>query len=225
MIIDNINNYLYILRGLLVTISVSLGCFVFGVLFGVLFGLGIYLTSSHVENKNQIVIYKLLRLIQRFFINTPIISQVFIAYFVLSMSNSLVLISIVVLGINSAAHISVIVLEYLNNISRVYWETAYSLGFTPLIAFYRIFLKEMFFFCEKSFFGELIALVKESALLSFFGVKDICFRSKEVGLRLYNFTPYIVFASLVYFVLIWIMELLYSRYHKYRHSLALNMKK
>lgn len=205
---SNISNYIYILKGLVVTIEVSMGCFLFGLIFGIVFGLLIYFSKIN----EQKIFFRIIKFIQSFFIKTPIISQIFISYFVFSLSSNLVLLSIIILGVNSAAHISVKVVEYLNNLSSVYWETAYTLGLTPLESFVQIFLKEMFYVCRQNFFGELIALVKESALLSFFGVKDICYRSKEIGAGIYNLAPYILFASCIYFFLITILEFIYNKY-------------
>lgn len=189
------SKYLYILCGFGCTIGISTLCFCSGLLLGVLLGASIFF----IKNK---VIKKLLCIYESFFINTPIISQIFFFYFFLNILNNLVYVSVFVLILNSTAHIGLMVREALENIKNVYWDTAYSLGFTPLVAFRKIFLEELFYNNKKIFFGEFVALIKESSLLSFFGVKEVCFRSKEIGMQEYNFVPYILFASVLYFVFI-----------------------
>ena len=214
--------YIYILQGVFLTLFITIICLFFGILIGFLTGICIFfkiefisLISTYKNNKTKKffpALYDFCNFYKKFFINTPILTQMFLVYFVLPLPLSPLMAGILVLSFNSGAHVTVIVLEALDNINTNQWNTAISLGLTPWVALRRIFFKSMVLNNRKLFFNEFINLLKESSVLSTFGVREICFRSKEIALQEYNFLPYMLFVSVVYFCTIGFFEKIYFKY-------------
>ena len=146
-----IHNYIYIFKGLFLTllitsISLSIGIFLgflMGILIFIKFKLVDFFVNDYINNIfNKLPsFYNVLDFYKRLTINTPIITQLFIVNCLLPFRINAFFSGLIVLGLNSAAHVSVIMLESLNNISELEWNTSISLGFRPIIAIKKIFIK------------------------------------------------------------------------------------
>lgn len=223
--------YFYIFNGIYITLLITNICAFFGLLIGfttatcVFFKLKVWHmvemvlpSNSHISRIIKPIFklfpsfYKIVYFYSKFFINTPLLTQMFFVYFALPIPLSNFAAGTLVLSLNSGAHVMVIVLEALENISLNHWNTAASLGFTPFQSLKSIFLKNIIFNYRKSFFTEFIALLKESSLLSQFGVHEIFSRSKEISIQTYSFLPNMIFVSGVYFCVIYMFEMLFNKY-------------
>jgi ABC-type amino acid transport system permease subunit len=225
-----LSNYIYISRGVFLTLFITVICLFFGMVIGFVAGSCIFFKVKFIsifqtnvkkklllENRgffNLTSLYEFFILYTKFFINTPILTQIFIMYFVVPINCSAFVSGLIVLSLNSGAHVSVIILEALENIPNNHWDTAVSLGFAPIESFKKIFIKYIIITNRKSLFNEFIQLIKESSVLSMFGVREICFRSKEISAKEYNYFPYMLFVSFVYLFIIYIFEKIYNRYIK-----------
>jgi ABC-type amino acid transport system permease subunit len=221
--IDVLHNFLYILKGLFLTLLITGISLFIGILLGFLIGVLIFIKFNFIDillkkkiNNSFIdklpCFYQVLNLYQRLTINTPLITQLFLISYVLPFNINAFTRGLIVLGLNSAAHISVIILESLNNISEIQWNTSISLGFSPMEAIKKIFIKMIINNNKKRLFQEFIALLKESSILSYFGIKEITNRSREISFETYNFLPYMLFVSGLYFFIITISEYLYEKF-------------
>lgn len=204
MLLPSLSNYFYIFKGMFLTLFITIICLFFGVIIGFFCGVRIFFKKK--------IISTLINFYKKFFINTPLMTQLFLVFFALPISINGFIAGLLVLTLNSGAHITVIVLEALENINQNQWDTSISLGFRHFEALKKIFIKHIFISNKKLFFNEFIQLIKESSLLSVFGIREVCFRSKEIALQEYNFLPYMLFVSFIYFCIISIFEKLYMKY-------------
>lgn len=216
-------NFLYIFKGLFLTLLITSISLFIGIFLGFLIGILIFIKFKGINFLFNLSInnyffnkipsfYEFLELYKRITVNTPIITQLFIVAYVLPFKLNSFFVGLLVLGLNSAAHVSVIILENLHNISELQWNTAISLGFSPIKAIKKIFIKMIIKNNKRRLFQEYISLLKESSVLSYFGIKEIVSRSKEVSFQTYNFLPYMLFVSGLYFFLITISENIYNKF-------------
>ena len=116
--------YIYILQGVFLTLFITIIRLSFGIFIGFLMGTCIFfkveITSLLFHRNNNInkfalpSLYNFCGFYKKFFINTPILTQMFLVYFVLPIPLSPLWAGIVVLSLNSGAHVTVIVLEALD---------------------------------------------------------------------------------------------------------------
>ena len=218
-----LNNFFYIIKGLFLTLLITSISLVMGILLGFLMGVLIFTKYKLIDDIsgkeiNNIFFnklpsfYEILNFYRKLTINTPIITQLFIISYVLPFNISAFSRGLLVLGLNSAAHVSVIILESLNNISEIHWHTSITLGFTQIESIKKIFIKMIIKNNKKRLFQEFISLLKESSILSYFGIREITSRSREMSFATYNFLPYMLFLSSLYFFIITISEYIYDKF-------------
>ena len=220
MILLNITileNFLYILKGLFLTLLITSISLFIGLLLGFIVGILIYIKYKIFTINNSFLnkvpsFYSILDFYKRLLMNTPIITQLCIISYVIPFQLNSFLSGLIVLGLNSAAHVSDIVLSGFNNISELQWNTSVMLGYTPVGAIKKIFIKMVFKNNKKLLFNEFIQLLKESSVLSFFGIREIVSRSREVSFQTYNFVPYMLFVSALYFTIITISKYIYDKF-------------
>jgi ABC-type amino acid transport system permease subunit len=215
-------NYIYIFKGLFLTLLITSISLIVGLFIGFLIGILIFIkyklvdffVNDYINNIfNKLPsFYEILNFYRRLTINTPIITQLFIVNCLIPFRINAFFIGLIVLGLNSAAHVSVIILESLNNISELEWNTSISLGFKPIDAIKKIFIKMIIINNKKRLFQEYISLLKESSVLAYFGVNEIISRSREVSLQSYNFLPYMLFVSGLYFFIISFSGYIYDKF-------------
>lgn len=221
ILLTTLYNFIYIFKGLFLTLFITSVSLMIGILLGFSMGILIFIKFQLIDiiniKNNWLInklpsLYNILDLYKRLTVNTPLITQLFIFTFIIPFNLSSFYKGLIVLGLNSAAHISLIILEALNNINELYWNTSISLGFKKFDAIKIIFIKMIIKNNKKKLFQEFTALLKESSILSFFGVREISSRSKEVSLEAYNYVPYMLFVSGLYFFIITISEYIYNKF-------------
>jgi ABC-type amino acid transport system permease subunit len=234
-----LENFYYIFKGLYLTIFITIISLIIGVILGFIIAsiiffkikfFNLFLKNSEVINKvnnNRVFkyipsFYQIINLYKKFTINTPILTQLILFLYVIPLNLEVVTLGLIVLGLNSAAHISTIILDTLNNIPENYWYTSISLGLSSYESMKRIYFKYLFIHNKKALFNEFITLLKESSILSLFGVKDIIFRSKEISTATYKFLPYMLFVSFLYFIIITINEYIYDKFFTSNNKKILN---
>lgn len=196
--------FLYILWGLKYTIFYSIICFLGGFVLGLIGAFSIFCNNY---SKNFFLIYKY------FITSTPLITQIFIGYFFIPLNVHYV--CIIILTINSSAYFMNILLTTLKNINSIEWESSIIIGLTPIEALKKVFFEEIIIMSSVNISEEFINLIKESSIFSVFGVAEIYFRTKSISYETYDFVSYMIFLTIIYMLIIYIWQKVFSLFIKH----------
>jgi len=188
-------------RGILVTIGLTLVGYSLGLLFGLLFGLG--------KLSKRKWIYYPCKYYVDFFRGTPLLVQILLIHLaviptIFGHSLGFFISGAAALTLNNAAYNAEIIRAGINSIDRGQMEAARSIGMPHGLAMRQIVLPQAFRRMIPPLGNELIALLKDSSLVTVIAATDILYAAKVVaGAHARFWEPYI-FAAILYLVLTWI---------------------
>lgn len=202
------DRYLMLVKGLGVTIKVSLLALVIGVFIGFL--IAVCNLSKH----------KPLRAIGKVYTDvirgTPSVTQLMIIYFVCfaSVHWSKWIIAAIAFGINSGAYVSEIFRAGILSIDRGQTEAGRSLGLSAFQTMTKIVLPQAIKNIFPTLCNEFIVLIKETAIVGYVGLMDI----QKAGdfIKSATFLPFmpLMATAIIYYVLIKILTLCLGRVEK-----------
>lgn len=143
------------------------------------------------------------------FRGTPLILQLMILYYAVPQLTgydiSAYVSAILAFGLNSAAYVSEIIRAGIIAVDKGQTEAAKALGVGYLPMMKDIILPQAMKNILPALMNEFITLTKESAIVSTIGYLDLMRRAEIVGADLYrNFEP-LLFAGLIYWVMVYIL--------------------
>ena len=171
----------YLLLGLPVTLLVSGAAMVVGVVLGVAAGVG--------RLSPRVVPNQLATLYVEFVRGTPLLVQIYIAFYCVTLVvplESRLLVGILALGTFSGAYIAEIIRAGVESVPRGQMEAARSLGMTHGQAMVRIIGPQALKNALPPLAGQFISLVKDSSLLMIIGVLELTKRAGEVKAATYS---------------------------------------
>ncbi len=114
--------------------------------------------------------------------NTPLLIQIFLMYFVISPILGLgpFLSAVLALSLFEGAYTSEIIRAGITGIPRSQWESAYSLGLSPLITYRKVILPQAFRQTLPPLTSQAVSLVKDSALVSTIAIYDLTMQGQAV---------------------------------------------
>lgn len=178
------------------TVSLSLIAIVIGVLLGSLLAI--------MKMSNNRFIYHLSNAYIQVVRGTPLLVQLFIIYYGLFMINIQLpdfLSGVITVALNSAAYIAEIIRAGIQAVDKGQMEAARSIGMSHNLAMKKIIYPQALKNILPALGNEFITLMKESAIISVIGMRDIMFNAQIVyGATYKPFLPYII-AAVFYFVL------------------------
>lgn len=199
------DRYLLLLKGIGVTIQVSLVAVALGILIGFLVAL------CHLSNK------KLLRAFGGVYTDvirgTPAVTQLLIIYFVIFASVNIPkwIIAAIAFGINSGAYVSEIIRAGILSVDRGQTEAGRSLGLNESQTMIHIVMPQAVKNIFPALCNEFIVLIKETAIVGYVGLMDL----QKAGdfIRSATFSALVPLAgtAVIYYVLIKILTLLFKR--------------
>lgn len=200
---DIIWNYREIfLHGIWVTISLTICGYLGGLILGILLGLG--------KTSKRKWIYSPAKLYVDLFRGTPMLVQILIIHLALipsifGQSYGFMVSGIITLILNSGAYIAEIMRAGIESIDKGQMEAARSLGLTKNKAMIKVILPQAFRRMIPPLGNELIALLKDSSLVTVIAANDILYASKVVaGASFRIWEPYIA-AAVLYLILTYVL--------------------
>ena len=195
------------LRGLSVTIELSLGAVMLGIFIGLIIA---FMSMSKVRILNSIS-----KLYVDIIRGTPAVTQLLIVNFVIfaSLRNVGLWVGIVALGINSGAYVSEIIRAGILSIDHGQTEAGRSLGLTSRQTMMHIVIPQAIKNIIPTLANEFIVLIKETAIVGYIGVEDLTKVGQVVISRTMSVVP--LFATaVIYFLLIKILTIFLRRLEK-----------
>ena len=200
------DRWLSYIKGLGVTAQLTIGALIIGVVLGVLVAVVRSLHDQQdVQKKNKLLGF--LNGICKFYTTvirgTPMMVQLLIMYFVIfSGTRNQIGVGILAFGINSGAYVSEIVRGGIMSIDRGQMEAGRSLGFNYVQTMWYIIIPQAFKNILPALVNELIALVKETSIVTVIGLVDLTKAAILIQSKSYQaFMPFIAVA-LVYLCIV-----------------------
>lgn len=204
------------MKGIPVTVGVSLIALIIGMIFGLLFAL---MRTSKV---------KILQIIAKIYIEiirgTPMVVQAFILAFGLPFAlqqsghffkwSNLLIPAIIVCGLNSAAYMAEIIRGGIQAVDGGQIEAAQSLGMTKGQITKLIVLPQAFKIVIPSMGNEFITLIKETAVLSFVGCVEIMRKATLWNASAFETMPAYIGAAVAYLMLTYPLSKLFAYVEK-----------
>ena len=200
---------LFILGGIPITIFVSILAIFFATIFAILGALG--------RLSGVAPIYSIATLYVSLVRGTPLIVQVFFVYSALP-EFGIVLPALVAgvfaLSFNYGAYMTEVFRAGIQAIPRGQVEAAQALGMTGRQSMQRIVLPQAIRIVIPAIGNEFIAMIKDSALVSFVGLQELFWRSRTVGTSHFQTFSTLMLAALVYWLLTIVFSVFQERLEK-----------
>ncbi|MCA1570189.1 MAG: amino acid ABC transporter permease [Chloroflexi bacterium] len=191
----------YILQGAGITVLVSILSILLATTLAVIGALGRLSTNP--------VIYAIASLYVSIVRGTPLLVQIFFAYYALPQAGIVldpIPTGILALGFNYGAYMTEIFRAGLQAVAGGQREAAQALGMREAHIFRRIVLPQAIRIVTPAIGNEFIAMIKDSSLVSIITVQELLWRAQRVGRSEFQTIPAILIAALAY----WVLTILFS---------------
>lgn len=205
------NRWKYYVKGLGITLLVSL----FSVVFGVLLGLIVAIIRINEERKNKKTIGGIIAAIYVDIIRgTPSVLQLMIIYFVAFHSRLGFIAAVVSFGINSGAYVSEVIRGGIQSIDRGQMEAGRSLGLSYGDTMRFIVIPQAVKNILPAMGNEFIQLIKETSILGYVGIMDLTKAANYVSSRTYQMFIPLVVAGIIYYLIVKILTCLLQKFER-----------
>ena len=173
----------YIINGLLATLQIAFFAVLIGIAIGVLVAM---VRSTYEKNRETMARKKTFGYYMLTFFNavckvyltvirgTPVVVQLMIMYFVVfAASDNGVVVGSIAFGINSGAYVAEILRGGIMSVDNGQFEAGRSLGFNYIQTMFYIIIPQVFKSVLPTLLNEFIALLKETSVAGYVGIKDL----------------------------------------------------
>ena len=204
------DRYLYILRGLGVTLLITF----FAVLLGIALGVVCAIVRSTHDKLNREMrpgfgkfvlgfVNKIVELYLTVIRGTPVVVQLMIAYFIIfASSKNKVLVAVLAFGINSGAYVAEIVRSGIMSIDNGQFEAGRSLGFNYVQTMAYIIVPQAFKNVLPALANEFIVLLKETSVSGYIGVEDMTKGGDIIRSRTYSPLMPLLAVAMIYLIIV-----------------------
>lgn len=201
--IMTIENFIYLFKGAMVSLSMAALSLFIGLIFGVL-------GASAKISKN-----KFLRLLGNVYVEvirgTPMLLQIMLIFNVVpiiitQMTGTVFrmdyfLIGVVAMSINSGAYTTELIRSGINGVDKGQWEACETLGLSRWQTMRLVILPQAFKRIVPPLISEFITLIKDSSLVSVIGAVELLNSAKVLGNQYYEFMSPYCLAGVYYLVM------------------------
>lgn len=189
------DRYMYLVRGLGTTLTVTF----FAVIMGIVLGFLVAVIRSTYEKTHKL---KILNVVCQIYLTvirgTPVIVQLLIMYYIIFVSlSSKVVVAVIAFGINSGAYVAEIIRGGIMSIDNGQFEGGRSLGFNYVQTMIYIILPQVFKNVLPSLANEFIVLLKETSVSGYIALQDLTKGGDIIRSQTYNaFVPLFIVAAI-----------------------------
>ena len=206
--------WLYIVKGLGITITVAVGALILGVIFGVIVAV---IRSAHDQRKHKkskdlgYYLLGILDFICKVYLTvirgTPMMVQLLIMYFVIfASSTNTTMVAILAFGINSGAYVAEIIRGGIMSIDAGQMEAGRSLGLNYIKTMRYIIIPQAIKNILLALGNEMITLLKDTSLVTVIGLKDMVKGALIIQGRTYQAFLPLVSVAIIYLILVIILS-------------------
>lgn len=209
------DRWLQLLKGLLVTVEITLVAAVLGIIIGFLVAA---VRSTYDKNLSGRkcrsfgdYLLKILNTVCNIYLTvirgTPIVIQLMIIYFIVMASiRNGIYAAFVAFGINSGAYVAEIVRSGIMSIDKGQFEAGRSLGFNYLQTMWYIVFPQAFKNILPALGNEFIVLIKETSVAGYVALKDITYVGNLIRSRTYEAFFPLVTVAVIYLAIVMILS-------------------
>ena len=186
-------NIIFILKGMLVTLILSIiGCligFAVGMIFAVL---------RKTKNYLFIPIRLIIKIYTEIFRRVPFLVSLFLIFYlfqIFKISDSVLLIAIITVCLIASAYIGEIIRSGIESINKTQWDAAYAMNFSYLQILKEIIFPQVWKVILPPVFGFFIMFIKDTALASQIGVNELTHVGKVLNNK--GFSAVLVFGTIL----------------------------
>lgn len=200
------DRYMYIVRGLGVTMEITLMAIAIGVVIGFIVAI---VRSTHDKTGNMKVLNAVCQLYLTVIRGTPVMVQLLIMYYiVLTSVRSKIVVTGLAFGINSGAYVAEIVRGGIQSIDNGQFEAGRSLGFNYIQTMWYIILPQVFKSVLPALANEAIALLKETSICGYIALQDLTKGGDIIRSQTYNAYIPLLSVAAVYLIIVMLFSYL-----------------
>ena len=200
------DRYMYIVRGLGVTMEITLMAIAIGVVIGFIIAI---VRSTHDKTGNMKVLNAVCQLYLTVIRGTPVMVQLLIMYYiVLTSVRSKIVVAGLAFGINSGAYVAEIVRGGIQSIDNGQFEAGRSLGFNYIQTMWYIILPQVFKSVLPALANEAIALLKETSICGYIALQDLTKGGDIIRSQTYNAYIPLLSVAAVYLIIVMLFSYL-----------------
>ena len=204
------NRWLFLAKGLCVTLMVTAFALMLGVVIGVIAAM---IRSGYDQTREELrpglgkTLFGLANALVKVYITvirgTPVVLQLLIGYFIVFISSTnTVMVASLVFGINSGAYITEIIRSGIMSIDPGQFEAGRSLGFTYVDTMRFIIIPQALRTVLPTLANEFIALLKETAVCGYIGLMDLTKAGDIIRGRTFSAFMPLLAVALIYLLLV-----------------------
>ena len=205
------DRYMFLVKGLGITLLVSAVSVIFGVILGLLIvvmRISRFKPFKFLSKKpNRLSEFNPLAMLAKIYTTiirgTPVLVQLLIFYYVIFSQPGFpkIIIASVAFGLNSAAYIAEILRSGFEALPKGQWEAAESLGFNYRQTIWYITMPQVLKNSLPSLVNEFIALVKETSVVGWIGLADLMRGADNIRFQTATAFESLAAAALIYLLL------------------------
>ncbi len=192
----------YITDGLGMTIVITLGALVIGLILG---SVAAIIKVAYKNTKKNLLL-SVLNFIVGIYLTvirgTPTVVQLMIMYFVIWKSGTSLEVAIAAFGINSGAYLAEVMRSGIQSVDRGQTEAGRSLGLNFWQTMRKIILPQAFKNVAPAIFNEFITLLKETSVSGYVGIQELTKAGDIIRSLTYDAMPPLLLVALIYLVIV-----------------------
>ena len=198
------NRWKLIAEGLIITIIISL----LAMLIGSLLGFGLYMLGRSDIKLVQTIVKAVGGVYSRIIAGTPVVVILMILFYVIFgkfRDISGILVAIIGFSLTFGAFVYDHMAVSVNSVDLGQTEAAYALGYSKNKTFFRIILPQAMTIFMPSYCGEVVSLIKATAVVGYIAVNDLTKMGDIIRSNTYEAFFPLIATAVIYFVLTWIV--------------------
>jgi polar amino acid transport system permease protein len=198
----------FILEGSTITLELFAITIIISIPLGILVALG-KLSQNKILNRILGLYTWVLR-------GTPLLLQVFFAYFglpVFGIRLEPLQAASIAFILNYTAYLAEIFRAGIQSVDKGQYEAAKALGMNYRVMMFKIVIPQAIVRVLPPTCNEAISLIKDTALVSVIGLGEISRAAKEIVTREFNITPFII-AAVIYLLITWVLVYIFRLLEK-----------
>ncbi len=206
---------LWLLQGLGYTLLISVGAAAIGLLLGSLVAM---VNISQSQSKGMMLLRTICRVYTTIIRGTPMALQLYIMVFVVFAIRGfpIELTAIIAFGINSGAYVAENIRAGILSVDRGQTEAGRALGLTGGITMVKIVVPQAIKNVIPAIGNELIALIKETSIVSMIGMFDLTAAAKNIGAghELSSYLEPMMCAAIFYLIIVYLLTFVIKKIEK-----------
>ncbi len=208
---------LFLLSGAVVTLKLTIGAVLVGLVLGVILGMGRVSRLFFYRAFSEVYV--------QLFRGTPMLLQIFFIFFGVPqiyilitgspMNPEPLMVGIIALGLNSGAYVAEIVRAGIQAVGNGQMEAGRSIGLSYGQTMRLIILPQAMKKIIPPLGNEAIVLLKDSSLVSVIGTQELMYSARVMGAKYYDYVQFLIGAGLVYLFFTFIIARLLAKVEKY----------